>query len=193
MIAELLIALFRSSRSFAMLLEKWIVACDLDVFRYDGSIVIPRSDGDASRQPSLEQLQRPNLEDEIFEYRRICSADEPYVKDFLQKAGRMLAVDVFGFADDRDWRLAALPENYTFTVNMRKPYNDEHPDKVHVRVYIYGPEKPLHSSQDFIAHLTWLMLDTELDKSNCLCRFCCDFDGYCDTLLADSSWHGINA
>lgn len=161
----------------------------LYVRRSDGKLEVKTGKTSTERnEPSTEQLDiKPNTQG-ISDFYRECKFGDQKETDWRRKLAGMLMRELGGHETrDRNYILAALPENYRVFEHIKcKLDPDGQPQKMtknHAAggnerqdAYLYGHpmgrKKRYRSPAEFFPHLMWLATDEKGDPDNCSCKFC---------------------
>ncbi|CAO1615021.1 unnamed protein product [Sympodiomycopsis kandeliae] len=142
---------------------------DPEIFRPDGLIVIPRSDGDPAYRPPNVKVPSPS-ESEVnyfhvwnendVKYQRWCATCGTDLAEWAGKRGKP--------PNGKAWRLKAFPKDYYFTEQRKGPKASYRTDP-----YLFGSNAHrFRSTKEFLHHAQWLIADPTLNPANCTCRYC---------------------
>lgn len=145
------------------------VAKDEEIFRPDGFIMFPRSDGDPTYGPTNTVL--PPKTDLEVNYYHIFRREERRHDTWRTALGEQLATYFKLPLLSRSkvkWKLYDFPQNYLFTEQRKGPANDPRTDP-----YLFGSQAHrFRSTKEAFDHLLWLLLDPDMDPANCRCKYC---------------------
>lgn len=145
------------------------VAQDEEIFRPDGFIKIPRSDGDPNYGPPNTTV--PGKGETQVNYYHVFKREEKRHDNWRAALGEQLAQHFKLPPTSRNkakWKLYDFPTNYTFTEQRKGPANDPRTDP-----YLFGSTSHrFRSTKETVDHLVWLLLDPEMNVANCRCRYC---------------------
>lgn len=145
------------------------VAQDEEIFRPDGFIRFPRSDGDPTYQPPNTAL--PSASELEVNYYHVFGREEKRHDTWRGALGEQLA-QYFKLEplsrSKAKWKLYDFPEHYYFTEQRKGPRHDPRTDP-----YLFGSQgHRFRSTKEALDHLVWLLLDPEMNVANCRCKYC---------------------
>jgi hypothetical protein len=145
------------------------VAQDAAIFRPDGFIHFPRTDGDDSYGPPNTALPAAN-EAEV-NYYHVFKREEKRHDTWRATLGEQLAQH-FKLPQlspsKAKWKLYDFPEGYQFTEQRKGPRHNPRTDP-----YLFGSQAHrFRSTKEACEHLIWLLLDPTMDRANCHCKYC---------------------
>lgn len=145
------------------------VVKDETIFRPDGFIVFPRSDGDPAYGPP-NTVVPPKTDPEV-NYYHIFGREERRHDTWRSALGEQLAQYFKAEPLSRSrtkWKLYDFPENYVFTEQRKGPQNDYRTDP-----YLFGSmSHRFRSTKEATDHFVWLLLDPDMNPANCKCKYC---------------------
>ncbi|KAJ1600082.1 hypothetical protein NDA14_000612 [Ustilago hordei] len=145
------------------------VAQDEEIFRPDGFIKIPRSDGDPNYGPPNTAI--PSKDEVEVNYHHIFKREEKRHDNWRAALGEQLAQHFKLPPTSRNktkWKLYDFPTHYTFTEQRKGPANDPRTDP-----YLFGSQAHrFRSTKETVDHLVWLLMDPDMNTANCRCRYC---------------------
>ncbi len=145
------------------------VAQDEEIFRPDGFIMFPRSDGDPGFGPPNVTI--PPKSDPEVNYYHVFGREEKRHDSWRAALGEQLAQHFKLEPLSRSkakWKLYDFPKHYILTEQRKGPARDPRTDP-----YLFGSQSHrFRSTKETVDHLVWLLLDPDLDPSNCHCRYC---------------------
>lgn len=142
---------------------------DPEIFRPDGVIVFPRSDGDPAYGPPNTEVPPRSAAD--VNYYHVFDRMDPKYQRWCLTIGQDLA----SWAgkgkkapNGNSWRLKAFPADYQFTEQRKGPRHSYRTDP-----YLFGSNAHrFRSTKEFLHHAQWLICDPTLDPSKCMCKYC---------------------
>ncbi|CDW93790.1 hypothetical protein [Sporisorium scitamineum] len=145
------------------------VAEDETIFRPDGFIKFPRSDGDPTYGPPNTTV--PPKTDAEVNYYHVFKREERRHDTWRATLGEQLAqyfkLDTLSRGKAK-WKLYDFPENYVFTEQRKGPAHEPRTDP-----YLFGSQAHrFRSTKETLDHLVWLLLDPEMNVNNCRCKYC---------------------
>ncbi|SPO26538.1 uncharacterized protein UTRI_04127 [Ustilago trichophora] len=145
------------------------VARDEEIFRADGFIKFPRSDGDANYGPP-NTVVPPKTDPEV-NYYHIFKREEKRHDTWRSALGEQLA-QFFKLPtlsrSKAKWKLYDFPENYHFAEQRKGPANDPRTDP-----YMFGSQgHRFRSTKEVLDHFVWLLMDPDMNPANCRCKYC---------------------
>ncbi|PWN45256.1 hypothetical protein IE81DRAFT_320438 [Ceraceosorus guamensis] len=151
------------------LLDRAEVARDQNIFRPNGEIVFPRSDGDPEYGPPNTALPKPT-DSEVNYYHSwgdIATAE----RDWGSKIGSFLAQE-FGLPANppqgKRWFVGRFPKHYEMTEQRKGLQVSPRTDP-----YLFGSKAHrFRSAVESHAHFILLLLDPTMDPRNCSCKYC---------------------
>ncbi|KAJ1018833.1 hypothetical protein NDA16_004638 [Ustilago loliicola] len=145
------------------------VAQHEEIFRPDGFIKIPRSDGDPNYGPPNTTI--PGKDEAEVNYYHVFKREEKRHDNWRAALGEQLAQHFKLPPISRNkakWKLYDFPTNYTFTEQRKGPANDPRTDP-----YLFGSAAHrFRSTKETVDHFVWLLLDPDMNIANCKCRYC---------------------
>ncbi|SJX63576.1 uncharacterized protein SRS1_14330 [Sporisorium reilianum f. sp. reilianum] len=145
------------------------VAEDESIFRPDGFIKFPRSDGDPTYGPPNTAI--PAKTDAEVNYYHVFKREERRHDTWRAALGEQLAqhfkLDTLSRGKAK-WKLYDFPENYVFTEQRKGPAHEPRTDP-----YLFGSQAHrFRSTKEALDHFVWLLLDPEMNVANCRCKYC---------------------
>ncbi|KAN0059878.1 hypothetical protein ACQY0O_008452 [Thecaphora frezii] len=145
------------------------VASDPTIFRPDGFIVIPRSDGDPTYTAPNTTPPDPN-QDPVNYYHVFQRSEDRHVH-WRSSIGDSLAQS-FGLpklsSEQKNWQLHDFPRDYHFAEQRKGPRHAPRTDP-----YLFACKgRRFRSTKEVLPHLEWLLLDPTLNPANCECKYC---------------------
>ena len=146
-----------------------LVAQDEEIFRADGFIKFPRSDGDPSYGPP-NTVVPPKTDAEV-NYYHIFKREEKRHDAWRTALGEQLAQH-FKLSNvsraKAKWKVYDFPENYVFTEQRKGPAHDPRTDP-----YLFGSQgHRFRSTKEALDHFVWLLMDPDMNRANCRCKYC---------------------
>ncbi|EST04927.1 WW domain protein [Kalmanozyma brasiliensis GHG001] len=145
------------------------VATDETIFRPDGFIKFPRSDGDPDYGPPNTVV--PAKTDVEVNYYHVFGREEKRHDQWRTAFGEHLAtyfkLDPLSRSKAK-WKLYDFPEHYYFTEQRKGPALEPRTDP-----YLFGSQgHRFRSTKEAVEHFVWLLCDPDLNKANCRCKYC---------------------
>ncbi|GAC99228.1 hypothetical protein PHSY_006828 [Pseudozyma hubeiensis SY62] len=145
------------------------VAEDETIFRPDGFIKFPRSDGDPLYNPPNTEV--PPKSDKEVNYYHVFSREEKRHDTWRGALGEQLAqhfkLDTLSRSKAK-WKLYDFPENYAFTEQRKGPAYEPRTDP-----YLFGSQgHRFRSTREALEHFIWLLSDPDMNVANCRCKYC---------------------
>ncbi|KAF9650140.1 hypothetical protein BDM02DRAFT_3185686 [Thelephora ganbajun] len=125
-----------------------------------------RTDGDSSLWPS--NTRRIVDREGQVNYMHPLESDDPQCIRWREDLGRLVAEKI-GLPAGPKYTLGSWPGGYKMFVHYKGPQDNPRTDK-----YLFGSTlvKRFRSVPEFALHAVWLMMDENLQRSNCGCKYC---------------------
>lgn len=151
------------------MLSEQEVAQDETIFRPDGFIQFPRSDGDPNYGPPNTQV--PLETDLEVDYHHVFRRDDRRHRTWREALGEGLAryfkLDKLTQSKVK-WKLYDFPENYVFAEHRKGPTWQLRTD-----THLFGRQGCcFRSTKEVLGHFIWLLLDPDMNPANCRCIYC---------------------